>query len=164
MLLGLGGLHADHLRRAAGPDARARTCSARPSTFAKIFGGGTYSELIWALVIVVVLQLVLTLTRWGIYTVAVGGNRLGAAEAGIRVRLVDHPQLHPVQRLRRPGRRARGDPHRARSAGHRRAPTESMFGGDVGGGDRRHAAGRRRRAPSIGALFGALLLGVLATG
>jgi simple sugar transport system permease protein len=58
------------------------------TTFARTFGGGTYSELIWALVIVAVLQLVLTLTRWGIYTVAVGGNRLGAAEAGIKVRLV----------------------------------------------------------------------------
>jgi len=57
-------------------------------TFAKIFGGGTYSEVIWALAIVVILQLVLTFTRWGIYTVAVGGNRLGAAEAGVRVRLV----------------------------------------------------------------------------
>jgi simple sugar transport system permease protein len=58
------------------------------TTFAKIFGAGTYSELIWALVIVAVLQIVLSLTRWGVYTVAVGGNRLGAGEAGIRVRLV----------------------------------------------------------------------------
>ena len=58
------------------------------STFAKVFGGGVWSELIWALVIVAVLQVVLSFTRWGIYTVAVGGNRHGAAEAGIRVRLV----------------------------------------------------------------------------
>jgi simple sugar transport system permease protein len=58
------------------------------TTFAKIFGGSTYSELIWALAIVFVLQLVLSFTRWGIYTVAVGSNRIGAAEAGIRVRLV----------------------------------------------------------------------------
>jgi simple sugar transport system permease protein len=56
-------------------------------TFAKIFGGGTYSELIWALVIVIGVQVLLTLTRWGMYTIAVGGNRLGAAEAGINVRL-----------------------------------------------------------------------------
>jgi simple sugar transport system permease protein len=61
---------------------------AEVTTFARIFGAGTYSELIWALVIVIVLQIVLTLTRWGVYTVAVGGNRLGAAEAGIKVRLV----------------------------------------------------------------------------
>jgi simple sugar transport system permease protein len=57
-------------------------------TFAKIFGGGTYSELIWALAIVFGLQVVLTFTRWGVYTVAIGSNRLGAAEAGVRVRLV----------------------------------------------------------------------------
>jgi simple sugar transport system permease protein len=57
-------------------------------TFAKIFGGGIYSEIIWALVIVVVLQIVLTFTRWGLYTVAVGSNKLGAAEAGVRVKLV----------------------------------------------------------------------------
>jgi simple sugar transport system permease protein len=58
------------------------------STFAKVLGEGTYSELIWALVIVVVGQLVLTFTRWGLYTVAVGSNKLAAAEAGVRVRLV----------------------------------------------------------------------------
>jgi simple sugar transport system permease protein len=58
------------------------------STFAKIFGGGTYSELIWALAIVLILQIVLTFTRWGLYTVAIGSNKLGAAEAGVRVRLV----------------------------------------------------------------------------
>jgi simple sugar transport system permease protein len=57
-------------------------------TFALVFGGGTYSELIWALAVVIVLQIVLTFTRWGIYTVAVGGNRHGAAEAGVKVRLV----------------------------------------------------------------------------
>jgi simple sugar transport system permease protein len=57
-------------------------------TFAKVFGGGTYSELIWALVIVAVMQLLLTRTRWGLYTVAVGSNKLGASEAGIRIRLV----------------------------------------------------------------------------
>jgi len=58
------------------------------NTFAQVFGGGTYSELIWALAIVIGLQVLLTFTRWGIYTVAAGGNRLGAAEAGVRVRLV----------------------------------------------------------------------------
>jgi simple sugar transport system permease protein len=57
-------------------------------TFAKIFGGGVYSELIWAVVIVVLLQVVLTFTRWGLYTVAIGSNKLGAAEAGVKVKLV----------------------------------------------------------------------------
>jgi simple sugar transport system permease protein len=57
-------------------------------TFATIFGAGKYSELIWALVIVVIIQVVLTRTRWGMYTIAVGGNKLGAAEAGVKVRAV----------------------------------------------------------------------------
>lgn len=57
-------------------------------TFAKVFGGGTYSELIWALAIVAILQVLLSRTRWGLYTVAVGSNRLGASEAGVRTRLV----------------------------------------------------------------------------
>jgi simple sugar transport system permease protein len=57
-------------------------------TFAEVFGAGTYSELIWAIGLVVVFQVVLSFTRWGIHTVAVGGNRLGAAEAGINVPLV----------------------------------------------------------------------------
>jgi simple sugar transport system permease protein len=57
------------------------------TTWQTIFGKGTYSELIWALVIVGVLQIVLTFTRWGIYTVSVGSNRIAAAEAGIRWRV-----------------------------------------------------------------------------
>jgi simple sugar transport system permease protein len=57
-------------------------------TFAQIFGGGTYSELFWAIGITLILQVVLSFTRWGIYTVAVGGNRLGASEAGVRTKRV----------------------------------------------------------------------------
>jgi simple sugar transport system permease protein len=56
------------------------------TSFAKIFGSGTYSELFWALGIVIILQIVLTFSRWGLYTVSTGGNRLAAAEAGIRTR------------------------------------------------------------------------------
>ena len=56
-------------------------------TFAKIFGAGVYSELIWALIIVIAVQIGLRLTRWGMYTIAVGGNKHGAAEAGINVRI-----------------------------------------------------------------------------
>jgi simple sugar transport system permease protein len=57
-------------------------------TFANVFGGGVYSELIWAAAIIAILQVVLTFTRWGLYTVAIGSNKLGAAEAGIGVKLV----------------------------------------------------------------------------
>jgi simple sugar transport system permease protein len=58
------------------------------TTFAQVLGAGTYSELFWMLGLGVLLQVVLSLTRWGIYTVASGGNRLGAAEAGINTKLV----------------------------------------------------------------------------
>lgn len=57
-------------------------------TLAKIFGGNTYSELIWAVVIVIILQVVLSRARWGTYTVAVGGNKFSAAEAGVNTRWV----------------------------------------------------------------------------
>jgi simple sugar transport system permease protein len=58
------------------------------TSFASAFGAGIYSELFWALGVVIVLQLALTRTRWGLHTVAVGSNRIAAAEAGVKVRLV----------------------------------------------------------------------------
>jgi simple sugar transport system permease protein len=48
------------------------------------FGHSDWSELIWFLLIVACFHMVLTRTRWGLYTIAVGGNLLGASEAGIR--------------------------------------------------------------------------------
>lgn len=48
-------------------------------------GAGNWAELSWCLVIVAVFHIVLTRTRWGLHTVAVGGNLLGATEAGIKV-------------------------------------------------------------------------------
>ncbi|MGD0198010.1 MAG: ABC transporter permease [Solirubrobacteraceae bacterium] len=57
-------------------------------SFASVFGAGTYSELIWLVVLGIILQLVLTRTRWGLHTIAVGSNRIGAAEAGVRVRAI----------------------------------------------------------------------------
>jgi simple sugar transport system permease protein len=48
---------------------------------------GTYAwaEITWAIVLVAIFQVILSRTRWGLHTVAVGGNILGAAEAGINV-------------------------------------------------------------------------------
>jgi simple sugar transport system permease protein len=54
----------------------------------QIFGKARWSELVWVLVIVVIMQVVLSATRFGIYTQAVGGNPIGAAEAGIRTNRV----------------------------------------------------------------------------
>ena len=57
-------------------------------TYTKWFGGGAYAEILWAIGIVLVLQLLLMRTRWGLHTFAVGGNLLGSSEAGIKVRWV----------------------------------------------------------------------------
>jgi simple sugar transport system permease protein len=44
-----------------------------------------WAPIVWAVVLAVVFHIVLTRTRWGIHTVSVGGNLLGAREAGIHV-------------------------------------------------------------------------------
>ena len=49
------------------------------------FGLEAWSEIIWASVLVLIFQVILTRTRWGLYTVSVGGNMLGARESGIKV-------------------------------------------------------------------------------
>jgi simple sugar transport system permease protein len=50
---------------------------------ADIFGGANFSGLMWVIVIVIGMHLILNHSRWGVYTVAVGGNPLGASEAGV---------------------------------------------------------------------------------
>src|SRR2546423_5554895 len=49
------------------------------------FGAEAWSEIIWASALVLIFHILLTRTRWGLYTVSVGGNLLGAREAGIKV-------------------------------------------------------------------------------
>ncbi|HEX3956299.1 MAG TPA: ABC transporter permease [Trebonia sp.] len=49
------------------------------------FGQFAWSEIIWCIALVVIFHVVLTRTRWGLHTVAVGGNLLGASESGINV-------------------------------------------------------------------------------
>ena len=51
----------------------------------QVIGGWRWSELVWALAIVVVLQTALSATRYGVYMQAAGGNPLSAAESGIKV-------------------------------------------------------------------------------
>src|SRR5947207_8176848 len=48
------------------------------------FGAEAWSELVWASVLVLIFHVILTRTRWGLYTVSVGGNMLGTLEACIR--------------------------------------------------------------------------------
>lgn len=53
-----------------------------------IMGGGRYSQIIWAILLMVLLQFVLTKTRFGMHTIAVGANPVGASEVGIKVKSV----------------------------------------------------------------------------
>jgi simple sugar transport system permease protein len=53
-------------------------------TFQTWIGAGPWASISWAVVIVAVFHVVLTRTRWGLHTIAVGGNPVGATEAGIR--------------------------------------------------------------------------------
>ncbi|MGH3318741.1 MAG: ABC transporter permease [Streptosporangiaceae bacterium] len=54
----------------------------------RILGGWEWAEILWALGIVAVMAIVLSGTRFGIHTVATGGNLLGAAESGVKVDFV----------------------------------------------------------------------------
>ena len=53
-------------------------------TFAAVMGAWDYSQFLWALLIVAVMHVVLRHTRWGLHTIATGGNPVGASETGIR--------------------------------------------------------------------------------
>jgi len=44
-----------------------------------------WAPLVWAVALVLIFHLVLTRTRWGLYTISAGSNLLGAREAGINV-------------------------------------------------------------------------------
>ncbi len=56
--------------------------------FNQVFGNNPYAEIIWAIAIVIVMQIVLSYTRWGLHTVATGDNLHGASETGINVNRV----------------------------------------------------------------------------
>lgn len=54
----------------------------------EVFGQWQWSELLWSLLIVAIMQVVLSTTRFGVFTQATGGNRVAAAESGIRTNRV----------------------------------------------------------------------------
>jgi simple sugar transport system permease protein len=61
------------------------------STFKDVMGGYPLylnTEFYWAIALVLVVQFILTFTRWGLHTVATGGNLIGAAESGVNVRVI----------------------------------------------------------------------------
>jgi simple sugar transport system permease protein len=53
-------------------------------------GSSSWSMTIWMVVLIVIFQIVLTRTRYGLHTVSVGGNQLGARESGIHVARVKY--------------------------------------------------------------------------
>jgi simple sugar transport system permease protein len=55
------------------------------NTLTQVLGEYPWAGTIWALLIVAVLQLVLSRTRWGLHTYATGGNPLGSREAGVNI-------------------------------------------------------------------------------
>jgi simple sugar transport system permease protein len=48
-------------------------------------GTFAWAEITWAVILTVIFHILLRRTKWGLHTIAVGGNRLGAAEAGVNV-------------------------------------------------------------------------------
>jgi simple sugar transport system permease protein len=52
--------------------------------------GGNWAPFIWAVVLTIIMHIVLTRTKWGLHTVSVGGNLLGAREAGINVNRIKY--------------------------------------------------------------------------
>ena len=69
--------------------AEPATISPGLQSIGKFFGAQTgaasWSMFIWAVVLVAIFHTVLTSTRYGLYTISVGGNPLGAREAGIPI-------------------------------------------------------------------------------
>jgi len=54
------------------------------ATLTNVFGASAVAEMLWALAVAILFQLILAKTRWGLHTIATGGNPLGAAEVGIK--------------------------------------------------------------------------------
>jgi simple sugar transport system permease protein len=58
------------------------------ATFASVFGADAWARLGWAIAIALALQFVLSRTRFGLHTIAAGGNLVAAEEVGIPVRRI----------------------------------------------------------------------------
>ncbi len=48
-------------------------------------GEYAWAEFTWAIILTAIFHILLTRTRWGLHTVATGGNQLGAREAGVSI-------------------------------------------------------------------------------
>ena len=59
-------------------------------SYGKWIGADSWAQIIWAVALVVIFHIILTRTRWGLHTIAVGGNALGAREAGINSGMIKY--------------------------------------------------------------------------
>ncbi len=107
------------------------------------FGGEAWSEIIWASVLVLLFHVLLRRTRWGLYTVSVGGNLLGAREAGIKVNRIKIGNFMMCQLARG----VRRDPGSLQDRHHRpeRRPARGGARGPGRRGHRRYGHARRGR-------------------
>jgi simple sugar transport system permease protein len=126
-----------------------------------ILGGNIWAQMIWAIVIAIGLQFVLKKTRWGLHTIATGGNPIGAAEVGIKVRTVRAGNFILCSVLG--GLAGILDAFRFGSIDPLSGGTEIMFAAIasavIGGTLLTGGSGT-----IIGALFGAVVLGILKDG
>ena len=65
--------------------AEPKTIPPATVSIGKYLGTDAWAQFIWAVILVAIFHVVLTRTRWGLYTISTGGNQLGAREAGINV-------------------------------------------------------------------------------
>ena len=70
-----------HLGRVPGRDSRG-------AHVLRVLRRLAYVTVYWALGVIVVMTILLNRTRWGLHTVATGGNLIGASESGVNVRKV----------------------------------------------------------------------------
>lgn len=128
----------------------------------QIIGGWEWSEISWAIAIAVVMQVVLVQTRAGAYTIATGANPIGAAEAGIRIRVIKVRAFVLTALLAGFGGVVDGI-HISQSFDPNAGGNDLMFAAIasavIGGTALLGGSGT-----VIGAFFGALLLGVLEDG
>ena len=113
------------------------------AVFTAAFGGSPWARLAWALAIAIVLQFVLNRTRFGLHTIATGGNLVAAAEVGIKVTSIKISNFVLCSVLGGFAGVIELIPHRLdRSA---RGRIRDHVHGHRLGGDRRHASDRRLR-------------------
>jgi simple sugar transport system permease protein len=129
--------------------------------FTALFGGNVWARLAWALAVALVLQFILTKTRFGLHTIATGGNPIGAAEIGIKVRSIKARNFILCSMLG--GLAGVIDAFRIGSIDPLAGGSDIMFAGIaaavIGGTLLTGGSGT-----VIGALLGALVLGILKDG